>query len=218
MKEGIEMKKAFYFILMLTPLAITLCALPFLPDQIPAHYDIANQVDRWGSKYETLILPCITIVFGFIMLLAGKISDKMDEENKNEQIIHMTGMICMGLFTVMTIYFLFLGYISTENLNELPLSLTDITIAALGFVFILLGKIMPKTKMNSLIGLRTSGSMRNKQIWEKCQKFGGLTMMVTGIIWIINIFLFDGIMTLIISIVVLLLMTILDIIYSYKVS
>ncbi|GIN73716.1 hypothetical protein J14TS2_41910 [Bacillus sp. J14TS2] len=33
-----------------------------LPDQVPAHYNAAGVVDRWGSKGEMLILPIIGIV------------------------------------------------------------------------------------------------------------------------------------------------------------
>ena len=50
-------RKILFWILMLLPMAVTLFALPFLPEQIPAHYGFGGQVDRWGSKYETLILP-----------------------------------------------------------------------------------------------------------------------------------------------------------------
>lgn len=40
---------------MLLPLSVVLVSLQFLPDQIPAHYGISGEVDRWGSKYEILI-------------------------------------------------------------------------------------------------------------------------------------------------------------------
>ena len=49
--------KKLYYILMFLPLVASLIALQFLPDVIPAHYNIDNVVDRWGSKYEILILP-----------------------------------------------------------------------------------------------------------------------------------------------------------------
>lgn len=37
-----------------------------LPDEVPAHYDSAGVVDRWGSKWELLLLPiiaCLLTVF-----------------------------------------------------------------------------------------------------------------------------------------------------------
>ena len=61
-------KKIIYFALMFLPLIITLVVLPFLPEQIPAHYNFAGEIDRWGSKYETLLFPAITILMGFFML------------------------------------------------------------------------------------------------------------------------------------------------------
>ena len=44
---------ALYIILMLLPLIAVVVAYPFLPDKIPAHYGIDNQVTRWGNKSET---------------------------------------------------------------------------------------------------------------------------------------------------------------------
>lgn len=37
-----------------------------LPDEVPAHYNALGEVDRWGKKYELLILP---IVSGFLLLM-----------------------------------------------------------------------------------------------------------------------------------------------------
>jgi|SRR5690625_27769 len=41
-----------------------------LPDQVPAHYNAAGEVDRWGSKWELMILPLMglfttMLVIGF---------------------------------------------------------------------------------------------------------------------------------------------------------
>lgn len=52
---------ALYIILMLLPLIAVVVAYPFLPDKIPAHYGMNNQVTRWGNKSETFIFPIITL-------------------------------------------------------------------------------------------------------------------------------------------------------------
>lgn len=33
-----------------------------LPDELPAHYNGAGEIDRWGSKYELLICPIIALL------------------------------------------------------------------------------------------------------------------------------------------------------------
>lgn len=40
-----------------------------LPAEVPAHFNGVGEVDRWGSKYELLILPVIAIVLTLIMEL-----------------------------------------------------------------------------------------------------------------------------------------------------
>ncbi|ATP39958.1 hypothetical protein CSE16_07785 [Solibacillus sp. R5-41] len=40
-----------------------------LPAQVAAHFNAAGEVDRWGSKYELLILPVIAILITFFMEL-----------------------------------------------------------------------------------------------------------------------------------------------------
>ena len=61
-----------FYILMFLPLVISIVALTFLPDLIPAHYNIKNEIDRWGSKYEILIIPIIIILLGYFLLFIRK--------------------------------------------------------------------------------------------------------------------------------------------------
>lgn len=64
MKTNTTRKKIYYriyYVIMFLPLIVTLAALPFLPEQIPAHYGFDNKVNRWGSKYEALLFPIVTI-------------------------------------------------------------------------------------------------------------------------------------------------------------
>ena len=89
--------KLFYF-LMFLPLLMLLVLLPFLPDQIPAHYGIDGGVDRWGSKYETFIFPAITVIFGFIMLLITKYASKQEKSRGNNKKIGINLGIMLLLF------------------------------------------------------------------------------------------------------------------------
>lgn len=66
-----NVKKLFYT-LMFLPLIVSMIALIFLPDLIPVHYNIKNEIDRWGSKYEILIIPIIIILLGHFLLFIRK--------------------------------------------------------------------------------------------------------------------------------------------------
>lgn len=42
-----------------------------LPDKIPAHYNAAGIVDRWGSKNEILTLPIMSIVLYILLTIVS---------------------------------------------------------------------------------------------------------------------------------------------------
>ena len=54
-----------------------------------------------------------------------------------------------------------------------------------GLILVLVGNVMPKLRMNSLIGLRTSWSMKNETVWKKSQRFGGISFIVSGVLMIV---------------------------------
>ena len=179
-------KKVVFYSLMYLPLVVVLIALQFLPEQIPAHYDMNNQVTRWGSKYETLIFPVITVLFGYFMLGMAKFSSKQEENgSNNKNVCIVTGIVSLALFNVMTAYFLYADFNSIENLSSIALDINQLLFGLLGAAMIILGNIMPKLRMNSVVGLRTVWSMKNETTWKKSQHFGGISFIVGGIIIVI---------------------------------
>ena len=78
-------KKITVYILMYLPLAVALIALPYLPEKIPAHYGFDNQVDRWGSKYEALVFPIISLLMGYFLLGMAKLAAKKEEHGENNK-------------------------------------------------------------------------------------------------------------------------------------
>ncbi len=151
------------YILMLLPLFVTIVAMCYLPERIPAHYGFNGQVDRWGSKYESLILPVIAVAFGIFMLLMAKISDKMDrktpewERKRRDSEKHclLSNIAALAIFNIMNLYFLYTSFAQMENLSETTFDIPSAMFALLGVLFIIVGAIMPKVHRNSFFGLRT---------------------------------------------------------------
>ncbi len=214
-----KVKKSVFYILMFLPLLVTLIVLQYLPEQIPAHYDFNNQVTRWGSKYETLILPAITIFFGFFMLGMAKYSAKHEETGKNnENIGIMTGIVSLVIFNAMTGYFLYTDFNKIENLSSVTIDINQLIFGIFGVSIIIIGNIMPKLRMNSCIGLRTNWSMKNETTWKKSQRFGGISFIIVGIIILAVSFFIKGFACVLLSLGILLASLPIDIYYTYKVA
>lgn len=49
-----------------------LVAWATLPDEVPAHYNGIGEVDRWGSKWEMVILPLTSLFTWIVMTILEK--------------------------------------------------------------------------------------------------------------------------------------------------
>ena len=118
----------------------------------------------------------------------------------------------------MTVYFLYADFNSVENLSSIALDLNQLVFGLLGVAMIILGNIMPKLRMNSVVGLRSVWSMKNETTWKKGQRFGGISFIVSGIIIIMVCFLTKGISCFWWTMSIVAILLIVDIYYTYTLS
>ena len=177
------MKKAYKWIIALVVIGFVIVGLFFsmAPAQIPVHYDISGQIDRWGSKYEFILLPIINLLFGGFMAWLARREQKQGRE-MNEQVVAGMTVCVLVFFNLLWLFFMWKA-IDVDNfdsgLGELSTKAFMILIFA---SFIPLGNSMPKAQRNSIYGLRTKWSMANDRCWQKSQRFGGYVLVISGII------------------------------------
>lgn len=178
------MRKKWIKILTFLPLILAIVAVGFMDKKIPIHYDIAGNVDRWGSRYEIFILPLATFLMSGFLLWMQKFAAKQESQgNNNEKYIDMTIIVCLIIFNVINIMIIYSGLAKLEKLEFKGIGLAQIIFGLTGLLFIFLGNKMPKLKRNSLVGLRTKWSMANDYVWKKSQRSAGIIFIVMGIIF-----------------------------------
>lgn len=209
-------KETIYKVLTRLPLLVTLTAFFFMPDEVPVHFGINNEVDRWGSKYELLILPLIIIAIGILFFLVAKHLDKNEQYGSNNFNVCTTiGIAILVMFNVMTYYILYISFMGFQDLEPVQIDFFSLMAFLIGVVVIIVGNVVPKVKMNSLLGLRTKWSMSSEEAWKKSQRFSGYSAIVTGLIMIVLSFVLNGSTSLFVSVLLLLVMGIVDTVYSY---
>ncbi|MDD6058483.1 MAG: SdpI family protein [Clostridiales bacterium] len=212
-------KRIVYFILMFLPLLLTLLTLPFLPEQIPAHYGFDNQVTRWGSKYEALIYPITTIFMGYFLLAMAKLAAKQEKGGKNnENVLLISGIVVLVMFNIMNLYALYTDFHRIENLSTVSIDMYQLLFGLLGLLLIIIGNMMPKLRMNSIIGLRTPWSLKNEFIWKKSQRFGGISFLLSGVLILLLCMATRGFSCLLWSMLTLVITASIDIFYTYRIS
>lgn len=214
-----KVKKIAFYGLMYLPLISALIALQFLPEQIPAHYGLNNQVTRWGSKYEALIVPIVTAILGYFFLGIAKAAAKHEENgNNNENICIVAGIVTLIIFNVMTGYTLYTGFNEVENLSSNKFDITQLLFGILGIAMIIMGNIMPKLRMNSAAGLKTKWSIKNETTWKKSQRFGGISYIIGGVVIVVICFFVQGIYCFLSTLGVIAILLVIDVFYTYKIA
>ncbi len=228
MKDKIAVRKIIMWVVTLLPLVITTIVIQFMPDKIPAHYDISGNIDRWGSKYEQYIFPVMIILFTLFFECfirhygKKKISARTDKERaeaaSNEGVMVVASIVMAFMFSIMHYFFLIKAYAEAaggEVIAELDINV--VTNVLMGIVMIVLGNIMPKTRINSAVGLRTVWSMENDKTWAESNRLGGIVLMIAGVIIIIEAIIIGGIISTLVMLGIIIAATIGMVYASYKV-
>lgn len=172
---------------------------------VPVHFDINGNPDRFGSKYEMLIMPLIFIVTVVLMdCLIKKYKNQseheIDEKKKaeflsNAKVMNITGGILSIFFFAITTMTYYIVYSTTfPNLGLPEISVINVIGVLLGLLFISLANYMPKTRKNKNIGLKLPWTWYNDTTWAKSNRFASCVMIIAGAISIIASLLINGVL------------------------
>ncbi|NLE05578.1 MAG: SdpI family protein [Crenarchaeota archaeon] len=210
-------KKLYFtsYLLMIFSTIAILISLVFLPDIVPLRYDFEGNAVASGSKYFYLIYILVILVSGLALTLVARTQGRK-EAYVNEKYI-ITGNICLIiLVNVIIFYFIIMSYRNiTSDFGEPVTKITSLVAILLGVFLFAMGLVMPKLTLNSAIGLRTSWSMYNDNVWKKSQKAGGFTMAISGVIIAFLSVLLEGQWPLISAAIILFIDAIVSIFISY---
>lgn len=214
-----KIKKIIISILTVLPLLTCIIALPFLPNKVPLHFDVNMQVDKWGSKYELLLISIIAILTVPLMKFASKRATRQENGgNNNEKVVSISTIALLVVLNVLNGLSIFLA---VKSAGEAPLNvgyLLNIIMGVLGLVFIILGNFMPKTKPNTVVGMRFLWLKNNLTAWKKTQRFSGILSIILGFILIILSIFTKGKLCAILSLGVILAFIIIITVYSIVIS
>lgn len=221
------MKKTMWGISMLA-LIFTAVMLQFMPDSVPMHYNMAGEINRWGSKYENLLFPIVILALSlfwhlFILhyekkAIKSTTEKESAEARSNAKVIKIVGVSMAAMFTVMQGVILFGAYKeATAGAAHSAIDISKVSCILCGILFIVLGNFMPKTKKNHTAGVRISWSMYNDTTWMKSNRFGAVAMIAAGLLTIATSVFTKAGVALAMTIAYLLIATIITLIYSHKI-
>lgn len=196
------------FIIVALSFVIAFMVLPSLPEQIPIHWNFNGEIDKYSDKYSVFMFPVIILVIVIIQIVTPRVDPKKKNYLKfSKTYDQMFILIVLFLFGV----YLFTVY---SAFDPEAIKINVVIPMAVGLLFCFMGNLMPRLRNNFYVGIRTSWTLSNEQVWFKTHRLAGKIWFIGGIILMISPFLPKTLM-MIVLIFDLAILIIAPIVYSY---
>jgi len=179
-----------------------------LPEDVPMHWDISGEPDRFGSRLEgAFLVPLIMLVIYVLMQWYPSRDPRAANIEKfraaYDSVVAATVALLAGLHVMA------LGSALGWRIN-----MTTVVLAGAGVLFVLLGNLMPLARSNFIFGIRTPWTLSSEQVWTRSHRIGGYAMVAAGLITLVGAFI-GGTLGPSIALTSLVLAGIIPIVYSY---
>ena len=152
-----------------------------LPEQVPVHWDLRGQVDGYGSRFTVLFLAPLMMVavWGLLRFLP-----RIDPLRANYS--RFAGTYEVIIDSVMAM-FLVIHLAILLGASGAPDSVALVVRAAVGAMFIVMGNVMPRTRQNWFVGVRTPWTLASARVWERTHRLAGYLFVALGAVVILTI-------------------------------
>ena len=147
----------------------------------PVHWNARGEVDRWSSKAEALLVVPVITLFLLALFALPLANAAFRERMRQSPTPHVVGWIGVLAFMTMVQVMMTLtatGVVAPETSGTLT---PRVMLAALSMFLIVLGNVLPKTRPNGFLGVRTPWTRASEYSWDRSQRLGGVLAMLSGV-------------------------------------
>jgi uncharacterized membrane protein len=164
--------------LIIVQVILALWSTPFLPDQLPVHWNISGDIDGWApGKVVIWSSPLLSLLFTLIFwVLIGR-GPQLNREgvaaNRRYGDFFLLFLVCLGL--ILQLIWISLAWNLDINVRVI-LGLT------ISLMLVMMGNYMGKLRRNFWLGIRTPWTLISDRSWERTHRLGGWLLFTMGII------------------------------------
>ncbi|MDU6547359.1 SdpI family protein [Anaerococcus vaginalis] len=184
MKNKIKFKKESVISVIISILLFALVNLLFykkMPETLPTHWGFNNKIDGYSSKFTTLITTPLLLIF-FNIFSCFMLDNDPKNKDKNNFVITI-GKATIPLVMLIT-FVISVFYGLGKKINVMV-----IISIFVGFLFILIGNYLPKTKRNYTVGIKLPWTLNSDENWNKTHRLAGYFFILGGIFFLLTPFI-----------------------------
>jgi uncharacterized membrane protein len=160
--------------------AAALVVWPSAPAEIPVHWNASGEVDRYGGKFEgLLLLPLMSL--GIYLLLRYLPNIDPGRANYARFGGAYTAIRAGVLLLMAGIYGMVIAWVL-----EARVDMSRAVPVAVGALFVLFGSVLGQVKPNWFVGIRTPWTLSSSESWARTHRLGGWLFMALGALFAIT--------------------------------
>ena len=171
-------------LLTLLPIPIGLLLWNRFPETMAIHFGLTGQADGYADpSYAVFVPPILMLAVHWLCILATALDKGNKHRNGKMQAIVLWTIPIVSILSSCGIYALALGW---------EFSPVAWTMIPMGILFTVIGNYLPKTRMNSTIGIKVIWAYSSEENWNATHRFAGKAWVIAGILMMLCGFLPNG--------------------------
>jgi len=149
---------------------------PYLPLQMPTHWNIHGQVDGYGAKsWAAFLSPAIMAAMLALFRLFPWLSPKRFEVDTFRSTYLYMMVVLLAFFAYIHGLMLWAGL-------KGPWDISRALFGGICLLFVLRGNVLGKVQRNFWIGVRTPWTLANERVWYATHRFAARTFVLGGLL------------------------------------
>lgn len=161
---------------------IAAVSYPSLPQQIPMHWGITGEADSTDGKWAIFFYPLLMLGLLIFLRILPKIDPKKENYRKFGRQYNILQLVLCLFMLMMEIYVILWC-------RGVKFDMGTAVMLIAGCLFVVLGNLMPKFRVNWFCGIRTPWTLANEEVWYCTHRFGGKAFFCAGFLMILSAFL-----------------------------
>jgi uncharacterized membrane protein len=145
------------------------------PDRIPMHWNIAGEVDRYGGRFEGLLLLPMFALGTYLLM---RFLPRVDPGRANYAAFGTVYTIFR--FAMLVVLAVVYGVVHLAGRGR-EVHIETVAPLILAALFILIGAISGKLRQNWFIGIRTPWTLSSERSWVRTHRVGGWLFVLLGV-------------------------------------
>jgi len=148
---------------------------PHAPERFPVHWGVDGEVNRYGGRFEgLLLLPLMAVFLYVIMLFLPRLDPGRLNYARFSGAYYTIRALVIALLAVLYAVMILAA-------KGVPVDMTRFVGLAVGAMFFVMGNVLGKIRPNWFVGVRTPWTLSSKRSWTRTHRLAGWVFVVGGI-------------------------------------